>query len=181
MRFRRLFLFACIGALFALPVVSVAKPSPSEYEVKALILYKLLPFISWPEAHAPSLKNEVRICIVGQDPFGEHAKILEAQSTRSQKISVHKREDGQRLDDCHVLYVSKSKERELENFLKKVETLHVLTVSDIKNFISRGGAIGLFINAQSRIKFEVNLKTADTAGLKIDAQMLEVADRVIGR
>ncbi len=170
-------LILCITALLLLPPPAIAKP-PDEYELKAVILYKFLPFIEWPEDNSLSKSKTLNICVLGQDPFGKKARILERQSSSRQKIKIFDDIAFSEISNCHILYISKSREKDLKGVLRKVSKIPVLTVSDIKGFVSHGGTIGLFINRQNKLKFEINLKSANAARMKIDAQMLEVAEKV---
>ena len=54
----------------------------------------------------------------------------------------------------------------------------LLTVSDIDNFAERGGMIG-FTTQENKVKLVINPKAATAAGMRIDAQLLEIASRVI--
>ncbi len=50
----------------------------------------------------------------------------------------------------------------------------VLTVSDLSQFTRRGGMIR-FVMEANRVRFEVNLTTAEHAGLTLSSQLLKVA------
>ena len=56
----------------------------------------------------------------------------------------------------------------------------VLTVSDIGNFAESGGMIG-FVTDDNKVKVEVNAKAITSAGLRVDAQLLEIAVKVIDK
>ena len=56
----------------------------------------------------------------------------------------------------------------------------MLTVSDIDNFADSGGMIG-FVTNDNKIKVEVNTKAVTSAGLRVDAQLLEIAVKVIDK
>ena len=53
----------------------------------------------------------------------------------------------------------------------------VLTVSDIDRFARRGGVIGLVLEGD-RIRFEVNLKAAERAQLRLSSDLLKLASIV---
>ena len=50
----------------------------------------------------------------------------------------------------------------------------ILTVSDIDDFARAGGMIGL-VEAEQRIRFDINLATARQANLKLSSQLLKLA------
>jgi hypothetical protein len=54
----------------------------------------------------------------------------------------------------------------------------VLTLGDLPGFVDAGGMIGLRVEA-SRVRFDVNLSTAQAAGLVLNSQMLKLAGKVL--
>jgi len=52
-----------------------------------------------------------------------------------------------------------------------------LTVSDMPRFTERGGMVEFVVDS-SRVRFQVNLTTAERAGLTLSSQLLKVAIRV---
>ena len=54
----------------------------------------------------------------------------------------------------------------------------IVTISDMKNFIYDQGMIGLVVDTQ-HIGIEINLFVAQMAGIRIRAQLVEVAKTVI--
>ena len=179
-RFLRIFLFGCltIGMLYGGSVRTEAK-TPDEYDLKVVFLYRFLSFISWPEHTVGN--GTLDMCILGQDPFGKRLKIIENQKTPKRQIRVRRGVSFTDFPSCHILFIAQSEKEWLRKVLDKTETLPLLTVSDIPEFAAQGGMIGFITDKQRKIKFEVNLKSANQANVKIDAQMLEVAQRVVDR
>jgi hypothetical protein len=77
-----------------------------------------------------------------------------------------------------VLYLSGSEEGRLTPILAAAQTMSVLTVSDMRDFAARGGAIGL-VSVQGRIRFEVNRRAAQESHLELSSELLKVAVKVI--
>ena len=78
---------------------------------------------------------------------------------------------------CHVVFVADA------DFASVKTAFHgkpILTVSDTDGFAEAGGMIG-FVVSDNKIKIEVNPKAAAAAGLRVDAQLLEIALKVINR
>jgi len=71
------------------------------------------------------------------------------------------------------------KRRNCNGFLKVCGGAEVLTVGDTKGFAELGGIIN-FVLDNDRVRFEVNRKAAEQAGLKISSKLLIVAKLVIG-
>ncbi|HEY8508099.1 MAG TPA: YfiR family protein, partial [Steroidobacteraceae bacterium] len=73
---------------------------------------------------------------------------------------------------CNVVYI--------EGHSHSVEAgAPILTVSDARNFASRGGVIELFEQG-NRLRFVVNVENARRAGLRISSMLLQLASRVEG-
>ena len=79
--------------------------------------------------------------------------------------------------NCRVLYISSSEESRLKQVLMGLDKAGVLTVSDIPQFSQRGGMIQ-FVTAGNKIRFEVNLASAQEAGLTLSSDLLKVAATV---
>ena len=80
---------------------------------------------------------------------------------------------------CDVLFISGSEERRLPAILGELQRSAVLTVSDISQFVERGGMIQ-FVTVGKRVRFEINLSPAREAGLALGSELLRVASAVRG-
>jgi hypothetical protein len=77
---------------------------------------------------------------------------------------------------CHVVFIASGSD--VGAAKTALQGKPVLTVSDSEGFAESGGMIG-FVVADNKIKIEVNPKAASAAGLRVDAQLLEIALKVI--
>jgi hypothetical protein len=59
-----------------------------------------------------------------------------------------------------------------------LEAAPVLTVSETNDFIDSGGMIALVRN-RDRIRWEINRSSAESAGLRLSAQLLSMAVKVV--
>ena len=78
------------------------------------------------------------------------------------------------LDKCHLLFVSRSEEKNLPEILAKIKNWNTLTVSDMEGFAQSGGVIN-FVTVEKKIRFEINLDAAERADLKISSKLLRLA------
>ena len=76
--------------------------------------------------------------------------------------------------ECRVLYISASEDARLKEILAGLEKTGLLTVSDIPQFSQRGGIIQ-FVIVANKVRFEVNLSSAQDAGLTLSSDLLKVA------
>src|SRR5439155_26116150 len=76
--------------------------------------------------------------------------------------------------NCRVLFISSAENSELNTILAALDKACVLTVSDMPQFVKRGGMIQ-FVSAGGRVRFEVNLAAAERVRLKLSSQLLKLA------
>ncbi|MCP5221788.1 MAG: YfiR family protein [Zoogloeaceae bacterium] len=152
---------------------------PTEYQLKAVFLLNFARYATWPdEALADS--DSIDICVLGRDPFGEHLSGLEARQAQGRAVKVHYPAAPLDAKDCEVVFVAASEQRRLNAILRELEVWPVLTVSDIDGFVEAGGNIGL-VTVDDRIRFDINRSTVATQHLRLSAQLLKLARRLIGR
>lgn len=157
------------------PVAKLAaSPASLEYEVKAAFLLNFTRFVEWPPASFATPDSPLTVCILGDDPFGRGIdQIVEGESVNGHKIVVERiRRDQQR--SCHVVYVSANA---VWTSIPETPVAAVLTVGEGDQFIHEGGMIA-FVVDNRRVRFDINLKAASTAGLKLSSKLLQVARAV---
>ena len=151
-------------------------PKPGEYQVKAVYLYNFGRFIEWPPSTAQY--GSFTICVLGRDPFGTALDATIAEEVIKNQKLVAKRITAARDGvGCQILFISSSEATHMRDILASVEKSGVLTVSDLPGFISSGGMIQ-FVLMENKVRFEVNLTTAERAGLTFSSQLLKVATEV---
>ena len=150
--------------------VLCADPVSLEYEVKAAFLFNFTKFVQWPSSAFADANSAFEICIVGDDPFGKTLDdIVQGESVDGHRISIQRIQVGQQ-QRCHVLYSGKNLPPQTATEAGSA----VLTVGDGTNFVHDGGIIG-FILEDRRIRFDINLRAATNAGLKMSSRLLTVA------
>ena len=147
----------------------------SESAVKATYLYNFSRFVQWPADAAAAKGDSFPICVFGEDPFGAVLDtIVAGESVNGKAVVARRVSKSQDAVDCRVLYISASEESRLKEILADVDKAGLLTVSDIPQFSQRGGMIQ-FVLAGNKVRFEVNLTNAQTAGLTLSSDLLKVA------
>jgi hypothetical protein len=151
----------------------------TEYQLKAAFLYNFAKFVEWPSSGFASASSPLQICVLGQDPFGQelHA-ITQDKTVNGRRLEVQDVADAQQARSCHILFIAASEKTRVEVILNSLRGTSVLTIGDTKGFTDRGGMIN-FVLDNDRVKFEVNQKAAEEAGLKISSKLLGVARLVV--
>jgi hypothetical protein len=162
--------------LLLLPPLTPRLYALEEYEVKAAFLYQFTKFVQWPE-DAGSDKM-FTICILGKDPFGDVLNQLEHQTVGDRQVNVTRMKDLENVQACELLFISDSEKQRIEKILEDLKGRGVLTVSEVEGFLNNGGVIN-FVKRGNKIKFEINQREAEHAGIKISSKLLSVASNVV--
>ncbi|MGH9815001.1 MAG: YfiR family protein [Candidatus Acidiferrales bacterium] len=154
-------------------------PAPSEFEAKATYLYNLGKFVEWPEP-ALAQGDSFAICVLRRDPFGPILDgTLVGQTLKGKPAVARRIARVQDAAGCRILFISASQRAQLAHILAAVSGMPVLTLSDIEGFAARGGMVQ-FVLDDRRVRFELNVAPAASAGLTLSAQLLRVAKSVRG-
>ncbi len=169
--------------LLLLPAYSFASHPGSEknleYKVKAAYLYNFTKFITWPDNALSVLNKEnLNICILGKDPFGRKIDLLSNKVAKGHIVIIKYMDQFKTDKKCHVVYISKSKEKNVISIIEELSRKNILTVSDIDGFAFKGGCISLGV-FRGKVRFNVNLKATYNADLKVSAKLLELARVVV--
>jgi hypothetical protein len=168
---------SCVLAGFCLHV-QAQQPKADEFQVKAAYLYNFGRFIEWPNENASGKNEAFEICVLGADPFGPTLDATLARETIDGKSVAAKRiSKPQDVDSCRIVFISSSEEGHLKEVLAALDKASVLTVSDIPRFSERGGMIGFILDG-NRVRFDVNLASAQDARLTLSSELLKVATNV---
>ncbi|WP_372682468.1 YfiR family protein [Desulfosarcina sp.] len=164
------FLLLCQGSLLA----GSASAASVEYRVKAAFLYNFTKFIEWP-AHGGEKGRPFTIGILGEDPFGSEMEALAGKAVGDESLKVQRFPAwNDRAQKCDILFISGSEEKNLPEILRRLDGSPVLTVGDAATYARRGVIINFFME-DNKVRFEINLKQAKRAGLKISSRLLKLA------
>jgi YfiR/HmsC-like len=168
-----------LGALILIVGTRAQSQTAGEYQIKAAFLYNFAKFVEWPASDFGDASGVLRICVFGQDPFGQELRdITNDKSINGHKLQVDQATDLKMARTCHILFISSSEKAQLARILESLRDTDVLTVGDMKGFVEQGGMIN-FVLENDRVRFEVNLKAAEQARLKVSSKLLHVARNVV--
>jgi len=146
--------------------------------VKAAFIYNFVKFVEWPDGKSIGKLSNIDICTVGTSSIDNAANVFKAASTAKLKLTLVQEKDWKSAaSHCHIVFAGDSDSQQVIAGLKSQP---VLTVSDTDNFAENGGMIG-FVHSDNKIKIVVNTKAITGAGLRVDAQLLEIALKVIDK
>lgn len=169
---------AAACAFLAIPALHAQNARPTDYQVKATYLYNFGRFVEWPGKAAAAQGGSFTVCVLGQDPFGPSLDATLAGETIGGKTIVAKRvSSAEESGNCQILFLSPTDDSRLNKTIAELDTKAVLTVSDMPQFVKRGGMIQ-FVLEGKKVRFEVNLTATQHAGLTLSSELLKVATAV---
>ena len=168
------FIALTAASAFVLASMLHAQSAPTEYQVKAAYLYNFAKFVEWPPG-VMSSESSFNICVLGHDPFDPAlSTTLAGENIKGKNVVVKRISRVQDGVGCQILFISSSEEARLKEILEVLRRESVLTVGDMPQFTRRGGMIQFVMDA-NRVRFEVNLTSAERTGLILSSQLLKVA------
>lgn len=147
-----------------------------EYQLKAVLLWRLAQFTTWPKDIFASDETPIVIGILGDNPFGEALDIaIRGETAHGRKLAIKYFTREQDARSCQILFISRSEAYRIQSITAALRDRSILTVSDIEDFARRGGMIR-FITSQNKVTLRINLETVTSAGLVLDARLLRMAE-----
>ena len=165
-----------MAIVFLFPTVAGLQAQTTEYQIKAVFLYNFAQFVDWPAKAFPDAQAPFLIGVLGEDPFGSYLD----ETVRGEKIGgrllvVQRFRHPSEVRNCQMLFMSRSDSDRVEQDLSALKGRNILTVSDIDDFISRGGMIRL-ATEKGKVRVHINLDAIRTANLTVSSKLLRVAE-----
>jgi hypothetical protein len=154
----------------------VTGQSASAPTLQAAFLFNFAKFIQWPSETLPAGAPLV-FCVANDEQV---AKSLEASrlTIEGHMPVVRRVVSDSIVGPCHIVYVSdEATAREFDQVLQALSGRPSLTVSDDPTFAQRGGMVSFFVEG-SRLRFAINVQTAERARLQISSKLLSLAKLV---
>lgn len=151
-----------------------------EYQLKAVFLYRLSLFITWPKEAFKDPNQPFVIGILGEDPFGAHIdKVVKNESVKKRPIQVRRFNQIDEVfnEPCQILFISKTLRNQWPMLIHQLSRHAMLTVSDMAQFGQMGGMVNIWTQ-NSRIKIDINSDETRRAGLIVSSKLLKVAHQV---
>ena len=162
----------------AAPQRAAAQDQSLERQVKAAYLVKFAGFVEWPEGSFVRPDSPLLIGVIGADALADQLeRSIAGHSANGHPLQVKKLKKGEPPGHLHILFIGTLDKASLQEVLAATRSQPMLTVSDSEEAHALGSIIN-FVLADERLRFEVALKPAATARIRISARMLSAAYRV---
>lgn len=169
----RLLLAALVAGM--LQVCAEGPSAIEEYDVKAAFLFNFAKFVEWPASAFKSADDPIKICVLGQNPFGSSLEnAVRGKTFGSRAFVVQDVTNAQDAATCHILFVAASVYKRLSPIVGGLKTSTVLTVGETDDFAANGGIITFRVR-DARVRFEIETSAAERAQLRISSKLLSLA------
>lgn len=169
-------------AVLAAALVVLSAPSPAwpggafgndqalaEVQVKGAFLFNFARFVSWPAAERP-----IAICVADNATLVAAAtEIVRGRMIEGRPVAARGVAASGPADDCDLLYLGDLPAGDAAAMLSHIRG-PVLTVGETPRFLRDGGMVRIFLEG-NRMRFQVNRRQTEAAGLKISSQLLSLA------
>lgn len=157
--------------------ISMASTTASEQSLIAAFLFNFLKFTEWPDG---IVTGELKLCITEGQVFKE-LDTISGRLIQSKRVIIQRVNFRGFQSDCQLLYLSREENiDQIHQWLKITDHKPILIVSNVNEFLDMGGMI-MLINNGKTLSFEIDLERIKHAGLKLNAQLLQIARDVRGR
>lgn len=164
-----------LACLLGAPPWSIAQP---EQSVKAAFVFNFVRFTEWPATRMPARDAPLSLCVWSSDSgVSEAMKALAGRAVDERIVQVAQVERPEELGKCHALFIADSGRATTAAWLRRAESMDVLTMGDGDGFARAGGMLGLVPDG-ARMRFEINDKAIKRTGLKLGSQLYQLGRSV---
>ena len=126
--------------LFGMPAKAYGEKSPAlEYQVKAAYLYNFTRFVTWPPSGSDLSGVPIKLCTVGDDPFGDSLDQLSDKTANGRPLEISRLIQIDEIQSCQLLFIGH--DAPLHQILPVTEQSNILTVGEDERFSELGGII----------------------------------------
>ena len=159
----------------SMPQAGMHSDAPTEYQVKAALLYNFARFVDWPPDAFQSEKAPITLCVFGHDPFGSALdEIIRGKMINSRELLARRINDLPNLKACQLVFISGRENKRLSEILNSLKGASALVVGESEGFAARGGGIQFFFE-ENKMRFSVNIDAVQRARLALSAKLLALA------
>ena len=166
--------FAPSVAALLLLVPCPVRSQETVHDIKAEMLFNIARFVEWP-SQRPRARGQLTFTILGEDDLAAVlANVLSTKTINGRDVFVRFVRRVEDVKDSQVLFIASSEEKRIPEVLEALRCHSVLTVADVAGFAALGGMVD-FVQQDDKVRFEINLGSAERARLKISAKLLALA------
>lgn len=151
-----------------------AAQSVTVEQLKAAFIYNFAKFTDWPGDALPS-GHPLALCTIGDKSVSDTlAQTVKGRVIEGHEVTVTVLTPDAAAAPCHLLYVSAGAVKSSAALLASLKEHSVLTVSDGDRFANTGGIAQLIVE-NGKMRFAINVVTAQRSGLHLSSKLLSLA------
>lgn len=155
--------------------VSKGADASKEHELKAAFLYNFTKFIEWPTNRFQDANAPFIVAVAGTSLCtAELEKIAKERKVNGRTLVIKTVTTPEDAQNAHVLLIPASKSTQLKEWLAAAHQAGVLTIGESDSAGWKNSIINFALEGE-KIRFDLNVEQAETAGLKISAQLQKLA------
>jgi uncharacterized protein DUF4154 len=172
---RRWAIVAALLLTIAVGPASASSDIASASALKAAFLYNFVKFIEWPGDSIQSA-TPLAMCVVGDHALADALDdMVRGRTVGGHDLAVRRpRLEDDAVRSCQVLYVTGLDERRMIELVDRLAGVPMLTASDAEGFAQLGGVAHFFVEG-GKMRFAVNLQSAQRARLTVSSKLLGLA------
>lgn len=164
----KLILSIVLGATVA---IASAQERPT-HEIHAAMLYNFIKYVQWPNESEP---GDFVVGVIGdENVFNTLKAWYDGKAKGTKKYVIKKLSSAGEAENCQVVYVGKSKNKDFENIKTSVNGKSVLTITDGNGMGQKGSCINFKV-IDGKLKFELNQAMVTGSNLKVSTQLSSMA------
>lgn len=157
----------------------MAESNVGEYQAKTALIYNFAKLVQWPDSAFVADDSPFVFAFLAPDTLGSAPEIIRGKRIHGRVLEVRYYKDVKSIREGNVLFCSPdSLAKVLADAPAYRSGRHVLTVGQSGDFAERGGMVDLTFE-EDRLAFIVNLVEVRRANLEINANLLDLAAKVI--
>lgn len=174
-----LVVLACLGNATFPEATQAAEPEASEAAIQAAYLFNFARFTEWPTNAFVTKTAPLNACLLGRREALANAMIsLNDRPVQGHPLRFFQPERTDELKLCHLVFIAETDGRRRTQYLQMLASQPTLTVSDIEGFAQEGGMIRI-MRVGTRLRFEINRAQTQKIGLKLAADLLNLATTIV--
>ena len=161
------YLILLIALMGGNQILAQEQAGGKDYALKADFLYRFVDYVYWKSY---SKEQTFKIAILEDSPIT--TSLL--KKTKTKNIDIKECKTLKEIRSCHILFVPYNCTIPIEPILSNFDGKPVLIVTE-QNGDGKKGAHMNFVLMENKLKFEVNLKAINKAGIGISSFLLQHA------
>jgi hypothetical protein len=168
-----------LGIALAAATLPARAGDALERQVKAAFLYRFGGFVEWPDGAFARADSPLVIGVFGAEALaGQLERVVAGRTVNGRAVQVLRLDAAPGAGRAaHIAFIGGAGDAAAQGLLDGCRSQPILTVSDNGQVHGMGSVIN-FLVVDERLRFEVSLKAAAAARLRISARLLAAAYRV---